>query len=312
MQLKTNNDVDVYRGRFAPSPSGPLHFGSLVAALGSFLQAKSQKGLWFVRIEDIDKTREQDGAIDIILTSLQKFGLQWDHYHNDQFSNDIVYDGCLIQSSRVERYERVLSQLIDNQAVYACQCTRKKIRQLGQQYTGVCKNKTLPFDAGVIRLHAPITNTSFSDNHFGMVNIPKEITKEDYIIKRRDGLFSYQLVVVIDDIDQQITEVVRGADIMELTTRQMALFKLFDTPSPNYLHLPLAVNQTGLKLSKQNHAKAINIDDPKPELMAALKFLGLPINKEPDLTSGSINDIITWSIKQWTLSNIPKQTEMPI
>jgi glutamyl-Q tRNA(Asp) synthetase len=145
---------------------------------------------------------------------------------------------------------------------------------------------------------------------FDEVVSDKDFAREDFIIKRRDGLFAYQLVVVIDDIDQGITEVVRGADIMELTCRQLSLYQLFDVPAPNYAHLPLAVIEPGFKLSKQNKAQPINPNKPQAELVNALKFLGLPVEKEQDLTSGRVNDILEWAVNYWSLEIIPASPEI--
>lgn len=301
-------EEQIYRGRFAPSPSGPLHFGSLVAALGSYLQAKANSGLWFVRIEDIDKPREQAGAVTQILDALEAFGMHWD---TDEYSKNYLTPqdrNCLVQSNRLERYQQVLNYLSDSDSVYACECTRKQIKQAGGLYQGTCANKQLPFNEQAIRLHIPEPVTSFEDLLFGKVTSDTEFAGEDFIVKRRDGLFAYQLVVVVDDIDQGISEIVRGADILELTVRQLSLYKLFGVPAPSYLHLPLAVAKPGFKLSKQNHAQAININDPKPELIAALQFLGL--TPESDLASGSIAEILEWAINAWSLKHIPKQTEV--
>lgn len=307
LPLVAPND-QTYRGRFAPSPSGPLHFGSLVAALGSYLQAKANQGLWFVRIEDIDKPREQPGAVTQILDGLEAFGMQWDkdehtaHYLHCQDRN------CLVQSNRLERYQQVLNSLIELNSVYACECTRKQIKQLGGLYRGTCANKQLSFTNQAIRLHIPQPVLSFTDLLYGKVDSDTRFAGEDFIVKRRDGLFAYQLVVVVDDIDQGITEVVRGADILELTVRQLSLYTLFNVPAPSYLHLPLAVAKPGFKLSKQNHAQAINLDNPKPELIAALTFLGL--TPDPDLASGSIAQILNWAVQHWSIKQIPKQTEV--
>jgi len=299
-----------YRGRFAPSPSGPLHFGSLYAALGSFLQAKSQDGLWFVRIEDIDKPREQTGAKNLILDALEAFGMKWDM---DKETKDLLKPQdrqCLAQTNRLERYQQVLQWLIDNNQIYACECTRKQIKQAGNLYQGTCRNKKLPFLNQGLRLKQDKTLSEFTDGIFGHLQVDKCFCQEDYIIRRRDGLFAYQLVVVIDDIDQGITEVVRGADILDLTPRQIGLFQAFGLQAPSFVHLPLMVNTPGFKLSKQNHAKAIDIDEPRPELVEALRRLGLPVFE--DLLSGTVEEIISWAIANWQLNQVPKLQEMVV
>lgn len=307
-----------YRGRFAPSPSGPLHFGSLVAALGSYLRARSQDGLWFVRIEDIDKTREQDGATTQILNALEQFGLFWDQDNNTQ--NDLRSSDrrALVQSHRLARYESVLNALREAELVYPCQCTRKQIRAAGGLYQGTCRNVQIANEPEArtddktiqhaIRLKQTDCTTEFHDGLFGTTQCDPTFAAEDYIIKRRDGLFAYQLVVVIDDIDQGITEVVRGADILELTCRQLSLFKLLGVKAPDYLHLPLISASPGFKLSKQNHATAINADNPKPELIKAMQCLGLPTTSE--LQDFSVEQLILWGVSHWDIKNIPTQQEI--
>lgn len=307
--LKQNRQ---YRGRFAPSPSGPLHFGSLIAALASFLQAKSNNGLWFVRIEDIDKPRERIGAVEQILTGLTAFGMQWD---NDQLNANYVSpedNDCLVQSKRLSRYQQILNFLQKHHCVYACQCTRKQIKQTGGLYQGHCRNKSFPFDNNAIRVHLANPVNQFEDALFGTVVSDSNISAEDFIIKRRDDLFAYQFVVVIDDIDQGISEVVRGADIMPLTTRQIGLYKLFGISPPDYLHIPLAVQEIGYKLSKQNHAQAIDITNPIPELIAALSFLGLPTSQILNCANTNVPDIIQWAINNWSVAHLPKQQEIII
>lgn len=291
------------RGRFAPSPSGPLHFGSLVAALGSYLHAKSNQGLWFVRIEDIDTTRVVDGAEQLILDALQAFGMQWDLDDSDT--------SCYKQTDHIARYETVLDYLESRDLVYGCSCTRKQIKTMAGAYDQTCLNKGLSIQDNPIRLKQSAPVYEFEDLHFGPQRCPTEMAEEDYIIKRRDGLFSYQLAVVVDDIDQGITHVVRGADIMPLTPRQISLYKCLGIRPPEFLHLPLAVSAPGQKLSKQNHAAAINIANPKPELIDALSFLGIDTTKfgvqrlhEPDI---NCQQIVEWAISQWHGSSVSQR-----
>ncbi|WP_105169226.1 tRNA glutamyl-Q(34) synthetase GluQRS [Pseudoalteromonas sp. T1lg23B] len=286
-----------YRGRFAPSPSGPLHFGSLVAALGSFLAAKSQQGKWLVRIEDIDTPRVVQGADSDILHTLEAYGLHWDE--------TVVY-----QSQRHALYQDVQNDLQSQGLVYACQCTRREIKQRGGFYDNHCRTLNLPFAHNALRLQQNFPVNSFTDQIQGLVNIPNNIAREDYIIKRRDGLYAYQLVVVLDDIDQQITHVVRGADLLEPTARQLGLFKQLQHPAPQYAHLPLVVSEPGLKLSKQNHAPAINKQDPIPATLAALRFLGL--TPPPEAEFASIVDVLNWAIESFSLHKISKVTEKPL
>lgn len=283
-----------YRGRFAPSPSGPLHFGSLIAAVGSYLQAKSQQGQWLVRMEDIDSPRMQTGAADGILRTLERYQLLWD--------GDVW-----VQSQRLDRYQQVLDQLKQQQLTYACNCTRSRIQSLPQGYDGFCRNKHLTEGSLAWRLKAPATATMFTDQLVGEVPIPVSLAAEDYILKRRDGLFAYQLVVVVDDLDQGITEVVRGADLIDLTTRQQALFQLLGAAAPDYLHLPLAVAEPGFKLSKQNHAPAVELWPVSDTLTAVLRFLGHPPPTE--LAGADAKELLAWACSAWQIPKIPKQTE---
>ncbi|MDH5936496.1 tRNA glutamyl-Q(34) synthetase GluQRS [Vibrio splendidus] len=280
-----------YIGRFAPSPSGPLHFGSLVAALGSYFQAKSNQGQWLVRMEDLDPPREMAGAADLILKTLEAYHLFWD--------GEVVY-----QSQRHGLYQAQIDQWVaDNQAYY-CQCTRKQIKSLGGFYNGHCRNAGL-IDSGeqAVRLCMDFPVESFDDVRHGAIQIPKALAEEDFIIKRRDGLFAYNLAVVLDDIDQGVTEVVRGADLIEPTGRQISLYKTLKQKTVSYLHLPLATDGLGNKLSKQNHATAIDLDNPKPTLLDAMRFLGFDIPHA--LSEASMDEILLWGTQQWNVSQLP-------
>jgi glutamyl-Q tRNA(Asp) synthetase len=198
-----------YIGRFAPSPSGPLHFGSLVAALGSYLQAKSQQGKWLVRIEDLDPPREVIGASDLIIQTLEDYGFEWD-------------SGIVYQSQRHDIYQSQIDHWIDKNNAYFCQCTRKQVKEDGGFYLGHCKHLQHPEKNSAVRLAMQHPVESFSDIKHGIIQIPSQLAHEDFIIKRRDGLFAYNLAVVLDDIDQGVTEVVRGADLIEPTGRQIS------------------------------------------------------------------------------------------
>ena len=229
-----------YIGRFAPSPSGPLHFGSLVAALGSYFQAKSNQGKWLVRMEDLDPPREMAGAADLILKTLEAYHLFWD--------GEVVY-----QSQRHDMYQAQIDQWVADKQAYYCQCTRKQIKALGGFYNGHCRDAGL-IDSGeqAVRLRMDFPVESFDDVRHGTIQIPKALAEEDFIIKRRDGLFAYNLAVVLDDIEQGVTEVVRGADLIEPTGRQISLYKTLKQKTVSYLHLPLATDDLGNKLSKQH------------------------------------------------------------
>lgn len=289
-----------YVGRFAPSPSGPLHFGSLVAAVGSYLQAKSHQGSWQVRIEDIDPPREVKGASQDILETLKAYGLYWD--------GDVIY-----QHQQSQAYEAVLSELTSRQLCYACSCTRKMIKEQGGYYLGQCRNAKNPIINNALRinLHSITHKTEqFEDKLQGLVKLDPTQINDDFIIKRKDGLYAYNLAVVIDDIKQGVTEVVRGADLIETTGKQISLYQLLGTKIPRYVHLPLAVTAPGLKLSKQNHALAVNKEDPIPTLKQVLAFLGHPVPSHVE--QKSCTDILQWAEQNWSLHDVPKQLEIQL
>ncbi|OIQ25261.1 tRNA glutamyl-Q(34) synthetase GluQRS [uncultured Vibrio sp.] len=280
-----------YVGRFAPSPSGPLHFGSLVAALGSYFQAKSQQGKWLVRIEDLDPPREMVGASDLILATLDAYHLHWD--------GEVIY-----QSQRHEFYQSQIEQWLDSKEAYFCQCTRKQIKQSGGFYLGTCRDATITSNEPCsVRFKVPQAIDHFIDQKHGQIDIPASLADEDFIIKRRDGLYAYNLAVVLDDIDQGITEVVRGADLIEPTGRQINLYHAMKQPEVSYLHLPLALDSNGNKLSKQNHAPALDNEAPVAALLAAMTFLGFTIDTH--IANAKIDEIVNWGCQNWSLQNLP-------
>lgn len=279
-------------GRFAPSPSGDLHFGSLIAALGSYLSARAQQGRWLVRIEDIDPPREVPGAATRILQQLEHYGLYWD--------GDVLW-----QSQRHDAYRAALNWLQTHRQSYFCTCTRSRIQQLGGFYDGHCRDLQLPPDNAALRLrqHAPVSG--FDDRLRGHLQAEAQLAQEDFIIHRRDGLFAYNLAVVVDDHFQGVTEIVRGADLIEPTVRQIALYQQFAWPVPDYLHLPLAVNRDGNKLSKQNHAPALPDGDARPLLVQALRFLGQPVSA--GWQDESLESLLKQAVAQWNIRLIPLQ-----
>ncbi|WP_105900734.1 tRNA glutamyl-Q(34) synthetase GluQRS [Vibrio gangliei] len=280
-----------YVGRFAPSPSGPLHFGSLVAALGSYFQTKSQQGQWLVRIEDLDPPREMPGAAKMILETLDAHGLVWDQ--------TVVY-----QSQRHALYQEQIETWLRSERAYYCQCTRKQIKQGGGFYLGTCRNKALTDGAQCsVRLKVDDPIAFFDDEKHGRIEIPAQLAQEDFIIKRRDGLFAYNLAVVLDDIDQGVTQVVRGADLIEPTGRQINLYRYLEQPEVSYIHLPLALDQHGNKLSKQNHAPAVDNKRPKHTIMQAMRFLGFTL--PDDFESASVEQMLHWGVKNWHLDLLP-------
>lgn len=280
-----------YIGRFAPSPSGELHFGSLIAALGSYLQARANNGIWRVRIEDIDPPREVPGAADTILHQLEHYGLTWD--------GDVLW-----QSQRHDAYREHLAWLHAQGLSYYCTCTRARIQSAGGVYDGHCRHLNHGPENAAVRLlqHSPVTH--FNDLLLGEIHADKRLANEDFIIHRRDGLFAYNLAVVVDDHFQGVTEIVRGADLIEPTVRQISLYNVFGWDVPDYIHLPLALNAQGNKLSKQNHAPALPNGDPRPVLIDALRFLNQNVTSEwQDLR---LDELLKTAIDNWVLSAVPK------
>ena len=285
-----------YRGRFAPSPTGALHFGSLVAAVGSFLDARARGGEWLVRIEDIDPPREVAGAADDILRALDRFALYPD--------GETIY-----QSRRTALYEQALEQLDTAGHLYPCACSRRDIRQLSPDgdprvYPGTCCNGVPPGRTPrSLRLRVPALSIGFRDRLQGDICEWLPASCGDFVLKRADGLFAYQLAVVVDDAQQDITDVVRGADLLDSTPRQILLQQLLGVPTPRYLHLPVAVNRAGEKLSKQTGAPAVDTDHPAPTLCAVLEFLGL--QPPTALAKADPETVWQWAIPNWNARRLP-------
>lgn len=268
-------------GRFAPSPTGPLHFGTLLAALGSYLFAKSSGGRWLLRIEDLDPPRTIPGSADMILILLEKLGFEWD--------GEVVY-----QSRCYDRYRQILEQLHANRQVFACSCTRREILasapQSGEEgpvYPGTCRNGAHGKRVErAIRLRVPDENISYSDGIFGLQSQNLEQEVGDFVLHRVDGLFAYQLAVVVDDIDAGVTQVVRGADLLSSTPRQIYLYQCLNAVPPDYSHLPLAFGDNGKKLSKRNGSIGlVDLKNGSQMLWWALEFLGQSPPKELRLTT---------------------------
>ncbi|MEJ5073158.1 tRNA glutamyl-Q(34) synthetase GluQRS [Enterobacter ludwigii] len=279
-----------YIGRFAPSPSGELHFGSLITALGSYLQARSQQGKWLVRIEDIDPPREVPGAAHTILRQLENYGLRWD--------GDVLW-----QSQRHDAYRERLAWMHEQGLSYYCTCTRARIQSVGGLYDGHCRGLHLGPHNAAVRLYQTRPVLAFNDRLRGTVVTNEPLAREDFIIHRRDGLFAYNLAVAVDDHFQGVTEIVRGADLIEPTVRQITLYQHFGWTVPDYIHLPLALNKDGNKLSKQNHAPALPANNIKPVLLEALRFLGQPVSAEwQDL---SLDALLEQAVRNWSIHTIP-------
>ena len=294
--------LPLYRGRFAPSPTGPLHFGSLLTALASYLEAKHNKGLWFVRIEDLDPPREQTHAKDDILNALKAYGL-----HPD--------DQILYQSQRHELYESVCQQLLRERKAYYCTCSRRQLAPFKGIYPGTCRktlnwvNTTPPEKPYSIRFKTSNTPILFHDDLQGDFeqNVSNDVG--DFIIKRKDGFIAYQLAVVIDDHAQKINHVVRGYDLLDNTPRQILLQQSLAYDHPQYAHLPIVVNEQGQKLSKQTFAAAIPANNPVPTLLTALTVLGFHLHEE--IIEAGIEGILAWAIKHWSIDNAPHTPSVP-
>jgi glutamyl-Q tRNA(Asp) synthetase len=283
-----------YRGRFAPSPTGPLHAGSLVAALGSWLDARAHQGQWLVRIEDVDTPRCVPGAAEEILRQLAALGL-----HTDMSPS--------YQSERGEHYATALQQLVDKQLAYRCNCSRKKIeaaliesgrsRTAGSElvYPGTCRNRqnSSPARAAAWRLRTDGPGTTWHDRRLGAQMQHVETEVGDFPLLRADGLWTYQLAVVVDDAFEGITHVVRGADLADNTPRQILLQRALALPQPQYLHLPVVMAADGRKLSKQNGAQALDLRDPGKALQRAAEHLGLQID------GGNVKECLEACLAQW-------------
>ena len=306
-----------YIGRFAPSPTGPLHFGSLIAAVASYCDAKKNNGRWLIRMEDSDKPRELAGASDSILRSLEAFGFEW-------------HDEIVFQSQRSEIYENVLTHLKRDDLIYACLCSRKEIADSsilagldGAIYPKTCFKQLLNLNASKFNDLASRSNAcswrintdSANIIHFYDAiqgNVSQTLSRDvgDFILKRKDGFFAYQLAVVVDDAAQGVTHIVRGADLLDSTARQIYLQQLLCFSTPHYAHIPVATNNLGEKLSKQTLAKPIDASLATKQLFNALDFLGQmpPI----ELRSASLDDSWRWALTHWNLAKVPKQAQLKV
>ena len=287
-----NNKPQPYIGRFAPSPTGPVHFGTLIAAVGSYLQAKKNNGAWLIRIEDVDVTRKIEGADVDILNTLEAFGFEW--------QGDIVY-----QSERSEHYRQALDQLFAQSLVFPCICSRKQLAEASSDiYPGNCQNRNFPEKKQhALRLLAKNLSIEFNDAVMGKQSQNIKQQCGDFIIRRRDNLFAYQLAVVVDDALQNVTEVVRGTDLLDSTARQIYLQQLLHYPTPDYCHLPLAVDAAGNKISKSEGATKIDLKNKEKSLIDALNFLGQQAPAE--LVKSNLDDIWLWAINNWNIKQVP-------
>ena len=297
---------EISRGRFAPSPTGPLHFGSLVAAVGSYLEARSSGAQWLVRMEDVDTPRNVPGAADDILRTLERFGFAWD-------------GAVLYQSARLDAYAAALERLQSAGLAYGCACSRKEIADSatrpavdgGLAYPGTCRAGLPPGRAArAWRLRVAEEEVAFVDRLQGRIAQSLAHDVGDFVLKRADGLFAYQLAVVVDDAFQGITQVVRGADLLASTPRQIWLQRCLGYATPGYAHLPVAANAAGEKLSKQTRAAPLDGGRAAAELVAALRFLGQPV---PDaLAAAAVADVWAWAAENWSFAAIPRQPAITV
>jgi glutamyl-Q tRNA(Asp) synthetase len=285
-----------YIGRFAPTPSGHLHFGSLVAALASYLDARSVGGRWLMRMEDLDPPREEPGAQAAILKALESYGFEW--------------DGEMVrQSDRHDAYAEVLNRLFNHGLAYACTCSRKTLAPYHGIYPGLCRNAGHDTKDAAIRLRVPELEYHFIDRVQGEYRQHLGRDVGDFVIRRRDGLYAYQLAVVLDDAWQGITDVVRGADLLDSTPRQLYLQELLGLPQPRYLHIPLIIQPDGHKLGKSYRSPPLTEDQATPLLLRALRALGH--NPGAELAYATPREVLNWGIAHWDAGLIPRTLNLP-
>lgn len=286
-----------YRGRFAPSPTGDLHIGSLIAAVGSYLSACSQHGEWWLRIENIDPPREVPGSTDRILYALDAFGFEW---HQLNYQHD-----------RLEYYAEIMDQLRANHLVYPCSCTRKTLTGTDQRYSGFCRDRRHPRTGQVAwRILTTGSIISFHDELQGPQSYNFDSVIGDFVLQRADGFFAYQLAVAVDDAESGMTDVVRGVDLLDSTPRQMLIQQKLGLPTPRYAHLPVIVNHLGQKLSKQTYAEPLNTSNPVSQLWMALHYLG----QQPpsSLQHEKLSVLWDWAKMHWNRQLIPSGREIRV
>lgn len=279
-----------YVGRFAPTPSGGLHLGSLLAALASYVDAKVHRGQWLLRMEDIDPPREVVGAAGQIVRTLELYGFEWD--------GEILY-----QSQQLSRYQAIVDQLFHQGICYACTCSRKVLVGYGV-YPGFCQNALKLVADAAIRVRVPQLYYQFVDRVQGTYRQHLANEVGDFVVKRRDGFFAYQLAVVLDDAMQGVTDIVRGVDLLDSTPRQMYLQELLGLAPINYLHVPILLDQHGNKLSKSKGAAELSQSKATILLVKALQLLGQ--DPEPQLLDASPKEVLCWAIEHWQVAAIPK------
>lgn len=291
-----------YVGRFAPSPTGPLHEGSLLTAVASFLHARRAGGEWLVRIEDIDPPREVPGAADDILRSLETLELTWDR-------------PVLYQSRRLEVYLRTARQLVDAGLAYCCRCSRKMLRGdprpdgVPAGYPGTCRSRGYSDQDAAIRMRVDVDWEAFDDGLQGRV-VPAAVSGfADYVIRRRDRLPAYHLAVVVDDAHQGVTTIVRGADLLDCVPAQRHLQRALALPEPAYFHLPIVTTATGEKLSKQTGARRVDLTDPSEVATRILSRLGAAPPR--DLLGAPPGALWEWAKETWRIDGLRGVSSLP-
>ena len=288
-----------YRGRFAPSPTGPLHFGSLVAALASYLEARSHNGRWLVRIEDLDPLREPPDAADRILRTLETHGLTWDE--------SVVY-----QSQRSDIYRRQLEALRSQGYTYRCPCSRRDLAENQGKHLNACRHHPDRHYAEPTAWRFAVQSGLYAwqDQLQGYLQYQLEAERDDFVVQRKEGFYAYQLAVVCDDAEQDIRHIVRGSDLLDSTPLQLALLAALELPIPSYLHVPVIVDNHGQKLSKQNHATAI--DDKIPGHNLWLALFALHQSPPADLKLAPPETVLAWACENWSLAHLPAQKTLPM
>ncbi len=280
-----------YIGRFAPTPSGYLHFGSLLAALASYLDARNHHGQWLVRIEDLDTQRNIPGATEHILRTLDAYGLHWD--------GEVVH-----QTARQELYQQVIRCWLEAGQAYYCDCSRQEIMAHGNIYPGTCYQRQLPAAANhAIRLRVDSTALTLQDRLQGRFSQRLSESSGDFIIRRRDGIIAYQLAVVVDDIAQGVTDIVRGADLLDSTPRQLWIYHLLSQPTPRYLHVPLVMRPDGEKLSKRLGSAPLDPAQAAQTLHHALSVLAQ--HPPAELANAPVAQQLQWAITHWQPQRLP-------
>lgn len=281
-----------YTSRFAPSPTGHLHLGSVYTALASFLDARANHGLWQLRFDDLDTPRNVAGSIDSILKTLEILGLHWD--------NAIDY-----QSQHLDEYHAVLNDLMTQEKIYRCGCSRKNVSSI---YAQTCRNQHFPAEnPHALRLKTDSRQIIFNDDLQGKIS--QNLAEcGDFILKRKDNIIAYQFAVVLDDMRQNVNHVVRGMDLLNETSKQIYLQHILNLPTPNYCHVPILVDSNGIKLSKTTLAAAVDLSKPNRVLFQLLELLKQEPSRE--LEHATVSEILEWAIQHWTISNLKMITKI--